>query len=141
MSQRPDYVENFDKPPKTEIKKISGHWYLYSYKVVYDEIKKKKVKKSGDSLGAITPEGLVPSKKYTPVVHHELDATAELGATYYFYSISQKIKENLKKFFPDMWEKNLYYCYFKTSIRWNIQKIKNALREQYNLYNISKYCF
>ena len=67
MSQRPDYVENFDKPPKTEIKKISGHWYLYSYKVVYDEIKKKKVKKSGDSLGVITPEGLVPSKKYTPV--------------------------------------------------------------------------
>ena len=98
MSQRPDYVENFDKPPKTEIKKISGHWYLYSYKVVYDEIKKKKVKKSGDSLGVITPEGLVPSKKYTPVVHHELDATAELGATYYFYSISQKIKENLKNF-------------------------------------------
>ena len=42
MSQRPDYVENFDKPQKTEIKKISGHWYLYSYKVVYDEIKKRK---------------------------------------------------------------------------------------------------
>lgn len=105
MSERPEYVKNFVKPPKTEIKEVSGYWYLYSYTVVYDETKKKKVKKSGDSLGAITPEGLVPSKKYTPVVHHELDATAELGATYYFYSISQKIKENLKKFFPDMWEK------------------------------------
>ena len=45
MSERPDYVKNFAKPPRTEIKEISGHWYLYSYTVVYDEIKKRKVKK------------------------------------------------------------------------------------------------
>lgn len=104
MSERPDYVKNFAKPPRTEIKEISGHWYLYSYTVVYDEIKKRKVKKSGDSLGAITPEGLIPSKKYIPVVHKEIDASAELGATYYFYLISQNIKNKLKQYFADIWE-------------------------------------
>ena len=41
MSERPEYVKNFVKPPKTEIKEVSGYWYLYSYTVVYDETKKK----------------------------------------------------------------------------------------------------
>ena len=30
---RPDYVLNFEKPPHTEIKFISGHWYLYEIKI------------------------------------------------------------------------------------------------------------
>ena len=96
MSERPEYVRNFIKPPKTEIKEISGYWYLYSYTVVYDDKKNKKVKKSGESLGKITPEGLIPSKKHIPVIHREIDASAELGLTYYFYTLSQNIKENLK---------------------------------------------
>ena len=104
MSERPEYVRNFIKPPKTEIKEISGYWYLYSYTVVYDDKKNKKVKKSGESLGKITPEGLIPSKKHIPVIHREIDASAELGLTYYFYTLSQNIKENLKKYFPDIWE-------------------------------------
>ena len=44
MDERPDYVKNFVKPPKTEIKKLSGGWYLYSYAVVYDESKENKIK-------------------------------------------------------------------------------------------------
>ncbi len=104
MSERPEYVKNFVKPPKTEIKEVSGYWYLYSYTVVYDETKKKKVKKSGDSLGKITPEGLIPSKKYISTVNTKIDASAELGITYYFYTVSKDIKEKLKKYFPDIWE-------------------------------------
>ena len=69
--ERPDYVKNYEKEKNTEIKYISGKWYLYNRISVWDPIDKKRTKKSGSIIGKITPEGLVPSKhrKRTPEEH------------------------------------------------------------------------
>lgn len=66
-SERPDYVIEYakNKPERTEIKFIRGHYYLYERFTGYDPVKKRSVKVSGSILGKITPEGLVPAKKRT----------------------------------------------------------------------------
>jgi len=62
MPEKPDYVLNFSKPPRTEIKYIRGHWYLYEATSKYDPKKKRAQKISGRCLGAITSDGLTPSR-------------------------------------------------------------------------------
>ena len=57
---KPDYVLNFAKPPGTEIKHISGHWYLYERKTKYDPVTKRSHRVRGTYLGAITENGFVP---------------------------------------------------------------------------------
>ncbi len=61
-TERPDYVQNFEKPKNTEIKYITGNWYLYNRESTWDPVTKRKIKRSGSIIGRITPEGLVPSK-------------------------------------------------------------------------------
>ena len=78
---RPDYVLAYEKEPGTEIKYINGHWYLYKRSSVYDPDKKRKRKKSGESLGTITPDGLKPSqrrrKKSGPAISSEENMSAD----------------------------------------------------------------
>ncbi len=61
--ERPEYVNNFVKPKNTEIKYITGNWYLYNRSSSWDPVYKKKIKKSGSIIGKITPTGLVESKR------------------------------------------------------------------------------
>ncbi|MCI1422902.1 MAG: hypothetical protein LKH04_01155, partial [Lachnospiraceae bacterium] len=51
---KPDFVVNFQKPANTEIKHISGHWYLYERTSKYDPKIKRSRKVSGRCLGKIT---------------------------------------------------------------------------------------
>ena len=63
MTEKPDYVKAFTKPPKTEIKHIGKGWYLYECTSRYDPELKRSRKISGKCLGAITPTGLVQSQR------------------------------------------------------------------------------
>lgn len=63
MSKKPSYVQNFERPPGTEIKEINRNWYLYERRTVYNPLTRKKRKKSGRILGAIKPQGFVPSRR------------------------------------------------------------------------------
>ena len=58
MSDKPIWIEQFARPAGTEIKHIGNHWYLYERLSVYDKARKRKRKKSGRCLGAITENGL-----------------------------------------------------------------------------------
>ena len=59
----PEWINQY-KEPRTEIKKISGRYYKYEVKYVYDKEKKRTVKKTLRLLGRITEEvGFVPSSK------------------------------------------------------------------------------
>jgi hypothetical protein len=49
---RPDFVRNFIKPKNTEIKLISGQWYLYERASKYDP-------ETSKMLGSITEQGFV----------------------------------------------------------------------------------
>lgn len=62
LTEKPDYVRNFPKPPNTEIKHIKNGWYLYEKRSEYDPTIKRTRKISGHMLGTIKPDGFVPSK-------------------------------------------------------------------------------
>ena len=63
MTQKPQFVQSFERPAGTEIKLINGHYYLYERKSVYDPQTKRKKKKSGALLGTITEAGFIPKKE------------------------------------------------------------------------------
>ena len=102
---KPDYVVNFDRPTGTEIKCINGHWYLYERKSVYDPVTKKKRKKSGSLLGAITEEGFKPRKLKVESDQLKEIQCVEYGASSYLYQTNQPMLEQLKHFFPNSWKK------------------------------------
>lgn len=59
----PEWVQEF-KEPKTEIKKVGGHFYKYRVKYLYNKNKKRTDKVTVELLGKITREqGFVPSDK------------------------------------------------------------------------------
>ena len=131
---RPEYVLNFEKPPHTEIKFISGHWYLYEVRSKRADSDSRSKKTSGSILGSITPNGFVESKtrarkraeqaqeasdrKIIEGVPENIQEvtlqhtaqiklasdTLEVGATTYFYERTQSIRLRLKKYFPDIWQ-------------------------------------
>lgn len=105
MGDKPTWVERFPRPAGTEIKRIGNHWYLYERLSVYDKEKKRKRKKSGRCLGAITEAGLKPSKRQSPLrplAEREV-ANLEYGATAFLLGLSGKMRERLAALFPDCW--------------------------------------
>ena len=106
MTEKPIWVQNFNRPQGTEIKRIGNHWYLYERLSVYDHEKKCKRKKSGRCLGTIKETGFVPSKRYSPIdENHDIEIeTREYGATKLLVNQSANILERLKKNFPDIWK-------------------------------------
>lgn len=102
MSEKPDYVANFVLPPKTEIKHIGNHWYLYERINFYDPTVKRTRKKSGKILGSITENGFVPSK--ARVNTRKPTDVVEVGAVNFVYQRTDWMRERLQKHFPDLWE-------------------------------------
>ena len=58
----PDWVEK-QKITGFEIKKIGDGYYMYERKSRWDKDKKKSVKATGEYIGVVTPEGVIPCKK------------------------------------------------------------------------------
>ena len=103
MSEKPAFIKAFIKPQGTEIKHINGHWYLYRRLTKYDPETKRSHKVSGPLLGTITEEGFIAKK---PKVDVSSGAeTLEYGAVQYFYSRSDRMREELELAFPSLWEK------------------------------------
>ena len=97
---RPYFVTNFVKPKNTEIKHISGKWYLYERTTRYNPETGKSTKVSGKMLGSITEQGFMARKiAFSHVLEIEV---VELGASQYFYEKGALIRERLKEFFPDV---------------------------------------
>ena len=110
MNEKPDYVLNFPRQKNTEIKKIGNNWYLYERFSKYDPAIKRSRKISGKCLGKITSDGLVATKrrlvdekKTFPV--GQISDVVEAGAVLYFWERTASLRERLKEYFPDLWEK------------------------------------
>ena len=59
----PEWATRYKKPG-TELRFIRGCYYLYEYKTVYDQVRKKPKKISGKLLGSITEkQGFISSSK------------------------------------------------------------------------------
>lgn len=111
---RPEFVKNFSKPKNTEIKHINGHWYLYEKISYYDKKAKRPRTKSGAMLGKITETGFVPKKVNLEKALAGNDVV-EMGVTRFFYRRTSVMRERLRKYFPDIWEKIYVTALLRTS--------------------------
>ncbi len=99
----------------TEIKQISGNYYLCKVSSKWDPKIKRSRKISGEYLGVLTPKGLVAAqRKLVPV--NEASMSKEFGASWFLNLLTQDIKERLKVRFCDIW-KELYAITILRTVR------------------------
>jgi hypothetical protein len=77
----PDWARAYERPG-TEVREISGNYYLYEVKGKWDKVKKRPKKVTGAYLGAVKPGGVVAPKKRVdrPVYAVEYGASALCAA-------------------------------------------------------------
>ena len=104
----------------TELRYISGKYYLYEYKTIYDSVNKKPKKISGLCLGTITePGGFIASPKRLVEANKNLKVSQpilvkEYGVTQLVLQRFALYKNELEKHFKDVWKELLViaYCRF-----------------------------
>lgn len=121
----PDWVLKY-RTKGTAIHQIQGKYYLYEVSSLWNKEKKRTERKTGRSLGRITPEGLQPRSKTgmgAQTVLQRLGSICvkEYGLSYYISLNYTKQVTLLAKYFPNHWEILLYVAYcrlvFQSSIR------------------------
>jgi len=100
----PEWATKF-KTKGTELRLISGRYYLYQITSKYDKERKVTKKITLGFLGRITEEdGLIPkgenSKRKQPKASHSPISTKEHGASSFLTSIADDIKKALAEIFP-----------------------------------------
>ena len=101
----PDSISRFRPGPCTEIKEISGHYYVYMYSSVMLP-SGKWGKKTGKTIGTIVPEkGFIPNKNFGLYqegfeLQQEELTVLEYGQYALVYEVGKDIRESLEKFFP-----------------------------------------
>jgi len=101
----PDWVEK-QKKQGYEIKCIRGQYYIYKLKSKWDPKRGKAKKVSGEYIGKVTPDGIIPKKK-------RVDADApvfalEYGATAFVTSLAGNLLDELKMYFPASTAERIY---------------------------------
>ena len=117
----------------TEIKEISRKYYLCKVSSKWDPKIKRSRKISGEYLGVLTPEGLVPvQRKLVPV--NELTVSKEFGASWFLNLLTQDIKKQLQIRFPDIWKELYAICILRTvrpcSFRYIAQRYESSVISQ-----------
>ncbi|ODS39696.1 hypothetical protein BEH94_06825 [Candidatus Altiarchaeales archaeon WOR_SM1_SCG] len=88
------------KQKGTEPRKIGDGYYLYKISSIWDKNFKRSRKITGDYLGTITKEGIIPPKHKRVLESYKQITVKEYGITSYMRSLSKDIEENLKKHYP-----------------------------------------
>lgn len=101
----PEWVQK-QKKKGFEIKKIHGNYYMYELKSAWDPKRKKAKKVTGEYIGKVTPDGVVPKKK-------RVSSTApvfsvEFGATAFLAGLSGDILEALRGHFDEGTAQRVY---------------------------------
>lgn len=112
MSSIPEWAKK-QRIKNTEIKKIGNSYYLQRVSSKWDKEKKRSQKISGEYLGVLTPEGLIPAKERKVSVDIKY-YSKEYGANYVIRSLSLDIYDMLKKHFPDLAEWIYVICILRT---------------------------
>ncbi len=105
-AEHPDWVLQH-KRPGTEIRLISGKYYLYQISSEWDAAVKRSRKKTGAYLGRITPQGFKPKRVEQSPVDDSSISVRHFGAVHYFEQRSRLILQELGKLFPQ-WEQTLF---------------------------------
>ena len=107
----------------TQAVKISGHYYLYRISSRWDAEKKRSVKVTGEYLGRITEDGLIPPKhKRVERMYKEI-SPKEFGATYFLQSVSQDIVDGLKRVYPYDWKELFSLAVFRLTEKSPLKRV------------------
>ena len=97
----------------TEVRPISGHYYVYEISSKWDEKKHRPQKTTGKCIGKILPEeGFIPNRNYVDTYHKaQLEShVRHYGAVEMFRQLGADIGEALKASFPDMYRQIEVYA-------------------------------
>lgn len=97
----------------TEIKEIGGKFYLSKVSSRWDPELKRSRKITGEYLGVLTPEGLVPAQRRMVRVKEAI-STKEFGASWLLASLTIDIRKRLQIRFPDRWREIYAICLLRT---------------------------
>ena len=95
----PEWVEKY-RQKGTNISCIRGKYYLYACTSKYDPEKKRAKKITGEYLGRITEDGLIPPKRKRNEVQLQKVCIKEYGASKAVSMLGTDIYDALKKHFP-----------------------------------------
>jgi Transposase DDE domain len=121
----PDWVLKH-RTKGTAIHQIQGKYYLYEVSSAWNKEKKKSERKTGRSLGRITPQGLQPRMKtgmQASTVSQRLGSISvkEYGLSFFIETTFKEQMALLAEYFPEHWQTLLYVAYcrlvFQSSIR------------------------
>lgn len=96
----PEWVEKY-RQAGTNISCIRGKYYLYACTSKYDPEKKRAKKITGEYLGRITEEGLIPPKRKQIEISDQEVSIKEYGASKVVSELGADIYSSLKKHFPE----------------------------------------
>lgn len=123
--------------PGTELRCIKGRYYLYAYKTVYDKVKKKPKKISGEILGSITQKGgFIPSAKRNleDTASRKVNGTVlckEYGVASLLSSKFKEYQKALEVVFKDDWKYLLAIAYCRFIYRCPLKSIPYRLSSSF----------
>ena len=97
----------------TEIKAIGGKYYLCKVSSKWDPELKRARKISGEYLGVLTPDGLVPVQRRLVDIGEPV-ISKEFGASWLLASLTSDLREKLQLRFPDYWKELYTICLLRT---------------------------
>ena len=110
-----------------EVKRVGNNYYISRVSSVYDPLKKRARKISGEYIGKVTPSGIVRASRRSSAPR----SVFEYGNAKLLYDLSSGMMEGLKTHFPSMWREMFAMCTVRT-IRHAPLKYMDAAWE--NLY-------
>lgn len=116
----------------SEVRLISGHYYVYLISSVWDREKKRAKKKTGECIGKITEhDGFIPNDRYlrpkTP-----LKAYVKCYGIYeLFIQIAPEIVTHLRAEFPDVYREILVISLLRLSNRFSAKNAKQLFEASY----------
>jgi hypothetical protein len=155
-SKHPLWATKF-RTPGTELRLINGKYYLYQYTTVYDPVKKRAKKISGNLLGSITEQdGFLASAKHLlrmqcqqqnqqqlPQQNQEkqqeqqkqeklkLGPTREFGISNYILNRFQAFALQLEKVFGNLWQHIMLLAYCRLVAQAPIKNMAHLIEQSW----------
>ena len=119
------------RPTCTEIRERNGAYYVYRYSSVWDPVKKRAKKKTGECIGKITEQdGFIPSpRKQTSEVTSVI--VKEYGCYHMFRIMNSEMYEILRKHFPSTYREVFTISIIRLLNRATNRTIKNYYNASY----------
>ena len=117
----------------TELRLIRGTYYLYEVSSRWNPEKKRAQKITGRLLGKITPEGFIPSPKYTLSQRPQIQSVVvkEYGASHFLWQLMSDITVALQEAFPSLWREILIVSCMRLLYQSPMKNIEFYFRHSY----------